>query len=320
MTNPLINAAVVANSGQQLDTTKAVAAAVPPNSALHGHADNVIFINPPRVERTWFGLGGFKKEGVEAATKQMPQCYDNIFKAFSGTFKAFSGTTQKSHEIAIPAFNVSAGGIPPKQAAKIAVYKAVEFLEANPQAKVRFVCYNEDQAGKESYQQYWESINAVTNNGQDKELASRLKVTPGRIEDVEGVDAIVCPILGNYSVSDSGPIANTICKLAAQAKVAPQPQQTQAPKQPKPLPKASAFPPEMQATIKASQAKFKEDDAYLKEMEAEAEQKGKAGGAAAAAAAPKAAGKPQPGSAANDEWEMVNPPPQPPLNPDDELH
>lgn len=218
--NPLVKAAYEANNKQALETTKAVVAQVPATGSLH--VDKVIFINPPRLETGWFGPS---KKDVEAATKMMATCYANIFAAFknaaAGEKNAKEEAQKGTGEIAIPAFNVSKGGIPPKEGAKVAVSKAVEFLKANPNAKVHFVCYEGDNAGRESYAQYQTSIKAAVD--QDPSIADRINVTSGNIEDVDDADAIVCPILGDFSVAGSGPIANKICSLAAKSNVVQQP-------------------------------------------------------------------------------------------------
>lgn len=206
---PLEKAGFEANGKQELDMTKAVAAKVPTTGSLN--ANTVIFINPPRLGEN------AGKPAVQKGLTDMQTTYKNIFATFQKNHTTNPGDKSV---IAIPAFNVGKGGIPPAEGAKVAVIQATSFLRANPDLAVRFVCYTGDAAGKASFAAYQQVINSVTRGGTDTDLAARLKVVEGNIEEAVA-DSIVCPIFKNFQSKGAGPIAERVCAVAEKQRVTP---------------------------------------------------------------------------------------------------
>lgn len=147
--------------------------------------------------------------------ERLATCYKKIFDEFDKS---------NGKAISIPAFSTGAGGVTKEQSARIALQETDKYLNSHNRAKknddleIEFDCFDEA-VGEEYAKQYNE--NYLNKNNSFGDLVSFRKGKETADIGVSKKDIIVCPIREKLNLGESGPIAKTICGLAAQAKVAP---------------------------------------------------------------------------------------------------
>lgn len=191
MSSPLIDAAKQKKSPQDFNANDTVSVPI-----THGElqARNVIFACTP--------------VGDYMTSDKFRECYKNIFSTFEQDIKA----AKEKKTLAISSFSTgqalenvkNKNPITKENVAQAAIEEALDHLKRNPNTNIRFVCFEDSDLML--YQK-------ILNQERQKGHVDRISVAKGNIE-VQDADAIVCPIREKYDLTDSGPTAKAIIRVA----------------------------------------------------------------------------------------------------------